>query len=60
MKNFALGLIIRIASAIGGYEPYQVEMEYRHNIAAGLGTPGLPIVCITGVTETPLFAFRRK
>jgi hypothetical protein len=53
MKNFSIGLIVGIAFAIGGYKPYQIEMEYRDNIAAGLGTPGLPTVCITGVTETP-------
>jgi len=54
MKNFALGLIIGMAFAIGGYKPYQIEMEYRRNIAAGLGTARLPAACIKGVTETPL------
>ena len=42
MKNFALGLIIGMAFAVGGYKPYQIEMEYRRNIAAGLGTAASP------------------
>ena len=53
IKNFALGLIIGMAFAVGGYKPYQIEMEYRRNIAAGLGTPGLPVVCITGLQRRP-------
>ena len=39
MKNFVLGVIVGIAIAVCGYKPYQTEMEYRHNIAAGLGAP---------------------
>jgi len=37
MKNFVLGVIAGVLISICGYKPYQIEMEYRHNIAAGLG-----------------------
>jgi hypothetical protein len=39
MRNFALGVIAGIIIAVCGYKPYQIESEYRHNIAAGLGAP---------------------
>ena len=38
MGNFALGMIAGIAIAVCGYKPYQIEAEYRQNVAAGLGT----------------------
>ena len=38
MKSFVLGLIVGIAVAVCGYEPYQIEMEYRDNIANGLSS----------------------
>ena len=39
MRNFVAGLIAGVAIAVCGYQPYQIESEYRHNIAAGLDTP---------------------
>jgi hypothetical protein len=48
MKNFALGVIVGIAAAICGYKPYQIEMEYRDNIANGLNAQA-QVICITGV-----------
>ena len=36
MKTFVLGLIVGIALAVCGYKPYQIEMEYRNNVANGL------------------------
>jgi hypothetical protein len=36
MKAFILGLIVGIALAVCGYKPYQIEMEYRNNVANGL------------------------
>lgn len=36
MKGFILGLIAGVGLAVGGYKPYQIEMEYRHNVATGL------------------------
>jgi hypothetical protein len=39
MKNFVLGVIVGIATAVCGFKPYQIEMEYRQNIAAGLEGP---------------------
>jgi hypothetical protein len=39
MKNFISGLIVGAAIAVCGYKPYQIEMEYRQNIAAGLEAP---------------------
>jgi len=38
MKGFVLGLIVGIALAVCGYKPYRIEMEYRNNIANGLGS----------------------
>jgi hypothetical protein len=38
MGNFTLGIIAGIAIAVCGYKPYQIEAEYRQNVAAGLGT----------------------
>ena len=38
MKGFVLGLILGVGVAVCGYKPYQIEMEYRHNIATGLTT----------------------
>jgi hypothetical protein len=35
MKNFIFGLIVGVAFAVCGYKPFQIEMEYRQNIAAG-------------------------
>ena len=52
MKNFVLGMIAGIAIAVCGYKPYQIEMEYRHNIAAGLKPPTL-IQCVrSGLSMT--------
>ena len=48
MKNFVLGVIVGIVIALCGYRPYQIEMEYRHNIATGPNALG-PVNCITGV-----------
>ena len=48
MRNFSLGVIVGIAIAVCGYKPYQIEMEYRHNIVAGL-TAQTPVHCITAV-----------
>jgi hypothetical protein len=48
MKNFVLGVIAGIVIALCGYKPYQIEMEYRHNIATGPNALG-PANCITGV-----------
>jgi len=48
MMNFLFGVIVGIAIAVCGYKPYQIEMEYRHNIVAGLKTQ-TPIDCITTV-----------
>jgi hypothetical protein len=48
MRSFSLGVIVGIAIAVCGYKPYQIEMEYRHNIAAGLSAQ-TPVNCITGV-----------
>jgi hypothetical protein len=39
MKNFVFGVVSGIVIAECGYKPYQIEMEYQRNIAAGLGTP---------------------
>jgi hypothetical protein len=36
MKSFTLGVLVGIAVAMSGYKPYQIEMEYRDNIATGL------------------------
>ena len=36
MKNFILGVIVGVAIAACGYKPYQIEMEYRHNVSAPL------------------------
>ena len=47
MKNFILGVIVGTAIAVSAYKPYQIEMEYRHNIAAGLEAPILRY--LTGV-----------
>jgi hypothetical protein len=46
MKNFSLGLIVGVAIAVCGYKPYQIEMEYRRNIATGLEAP---LHCLCGV-----------
>jgi hypothetical protein len=46
MKNFVLGVILGIVIALCGYKPYQIEMEYRHNIATGPNAQG-PVNCIT-------------
>ena len=48
MKNFVLGVVVGIVIALCGYKPYQIEMEYRHNIATGPIAQG-PVNCITGV-----------
>ena len=48
MKNFMLGVIVGILIALCGYKPYQIEMEYRHNIATGPNAQG-PVSCITRV-----------
>jgi hypothetical protein len=48
MKNFVLGVIVGIVIALCGYKPYQIEMEYRHNIATSPKALG-PVNCITGV-----------
>jgi hypothetical protein len=48
MKIFALGVIVGIVIALCGYKPYQIEMEYRDNIATGLGAQK-HIACFTGV-----------
>jgi len=55
MKNFILGMIVGTAIAVFGYKPYQIEMEYRHNIAAGLEVPILH--CLTGVRYDSLTIF---
>lgn len=47
MKNFVVGVIVGIGIAVCGYKPYQIEMEYRQNIAAGLEAP--TVHCLTGV-----------
>jgi hypothetical protein len=33
--GLVLGVIVGIVIALCGYKPYQIEMEYRHNIATG-------------------------
>jgi hypothetical protein len=48
MKNFVLGVIVGIVIALCGYKSYQIEMEYRRNIATGPNALG-PVNCITGV-----------
>jgi len=48
MKNFVLGVIVGIVIALCCYKPYQIEMEYRRNIATGPNALG-PVNCITGV-----------
>ena len=48
MKNFVLGVIVGIVIALCGYKPYQIEREYRRNIATGPNALG-PVNCITGV-----------
>jgi hypothetical protein len=45
MKNFILGLMVGVAFAVCGYRPYQIEMEYRQNISAGL--EALTVHCFT-------------
>jgi hypothetical protein len=45
MKTFVLGMVVGIVVAVCGYQPYQIETEYRHNIAAGLGTPAPAKFC---------------
>ena len=36
MKGFVVGLVVGIVLAVCGYKPYQIEMEYRSNVANGL------------------------
>ena len=48
MRNFVLGVIVGIVIALCGYKLYQIEMEYRHNIATGPKALG-PVNCVTGV-----------
>jgi hypothetical protein len=48
MKNFVLGAIVGIVIAMCCYKPYQIEMQYRRNIATGPNALG-PVNCITGV-----------
>jgi len=55
MKNFILGLMVGAAIAVCGYKPYQIEMEYRQNIAAGLEGPTPH--CLTGVRYNSLSIF---
>jgi hypothetical protein len=55
MKNFALGVIVGIVIAVCGYKPYQIEMEYRRNVAAGLESP--TIHCFAGVRNESLTVF---
>ena len=43
-----LGVIVGIVIALCGYKLYQIEMEYRHNIATGPKALG-PVNCVTGV-----------
>ena len=55
MKNFVLGVSVGIAIAVCGYKPYQIETEYRHNIAAGVGLQAkgqVPLCpCFNGVVR---------
>jgi len=51
-----LGVIVGIAIAVCGYKPYQIEMEYRQNIAAGLDASMLH--CLTGVRYDSLGSVR--
>lgn len=51
MKNFVLGAIAGVGIAVGCYKPYQIEMEYRNNIAAGLGVHS-PYHCFSVVNNT--------
>ena len=46
-KNFVLGVIVGIVIAFCAYKLYQIEMEYRQNIATGLETQ-VPVHCFTG------------
>jgi len=55
MKNFILGLIAGVAIAVCGYKPYQIQMEYRQNIAAGLKVP--TVHCLSGVRYDSLRLF---
>jgi len=58
MKNFVLGVIVGIAVAVCGYKPYQIEMEYRRNIAAGLETQSLIRCYNQGATFSCIEAMR--
>ena len=44
MMKFVLGVVVGIAIAVCGYKPYQIEMEYRHNISAPLDNQVDPVV----------------
>jgi hypothetical protein len=48
MKSFALGVIVGIVIAPSGYRPYQIEVEYRDNIATGLNAQAF-VDCTAGV-----------
>jgi hypothetical protein len=54
MKNFVFGVVLGIVIAVCGYKPYQIEMEFRRNIAAGLGTPAPARFCVTTVRSEHL------
>lgn len=55
MKTFVLGVIVGIAVAVCGYRPYQIEVEYRRNIAAGLEAPA--VHCFTRVRYDSVTVF---
>ena len=57
MRNFILGLILGGAIAVCGYKPYQIEMEYRQNVTAGLKALTPHCVSTPGVRYDSLRVF---
>jgi hypothetical protein len=54
MRNFALGVISGMVIAGCCYRPYQIEAEYRQNVAAGLGTPSPVPHCTVTIVRSDL------